>query len=1034
MTNKKSTKKALLMSALSLLLCCSMLIGTTFAWFTDEVKSGVNTITAGNLDVEVYYSKDADPEEKEENKVTGATKLFTDAAGKDILWEPGVVAYTNLKVVNEGTLELKYQFAMNFENENYILGTDAKLSEVLKVAFLDDPVSGTREQILAAAKAAGGVNLKNLMKVGNLAAADEKVYGVVIYWEPSDLDNRWNVFNGAKTSDNEPLHIDLGLKLVATQKDAEQDSFDETYDENAWADGMVVMNEPDLLAALANGEPKIILGTDIVVENGVVIEKDAAINLNGHTITATGENATLFQVGDGANEGKDCDADLTIFGGKLVLQSTNGVLDGTGVSTGAAIAVDFMSTGTLKIEDTEIVGSRRGGKRAVEIAAGEGYLKNVTIDCAYGSGVNAYWGAYVELEDCDITVEGMYSAPYNSVCFSVMYGSELVINSGNYKLINNNTYNTGDTHGGWVGIIMNSGGTITTNGGTFTNVPAPGFNPAYERAIITAENNAPAVATLNLLGGTFIPQEDLIYNGYGDQYYPTFNVPNLIDCGNGVWVAAPVGVDKVIMTAADLAALGGTKINGTYALMADIDMSGYDMKPIQLTSGSANKLTFEGNGHTISNLNLVQDYQNGMNVAALFNILHSGAELNVNDLTLSNVTSTSTKYAAAVVAYNSTSLVINLNNVDVEKATVSAESVAALVSYSTGEVNLTDCDVSDITLSGKEAENKVGAYVSTANQKTCAVTVTNCTNNTTYRDYGRVINGATWNGVVPVTTTQQLLDAIKNAPVGETTYIAMADGTYDGNIDITLAAMGQQAGDVVIKAMEGAKPVITGTVTLGLYERGTTNVAKWEANVTFEGITFDQAAAGAHCISVQALSSITLKKCTIIGDGEYGIGSQSGNNTGPSLISECTFVNAAIQGYGNFCSGLVIDGCTFNDSRVNIGAGNGVTIQNCTFNNVLTDANNGDSFYAIRTSSTGTPITVKNCKINVDSTVNGIAAPKAGKAFAILHNRHASKAWTIENVEVNLTDAALAQTELKVVVTAGGAMNMTNVTVNGVLQ
>ena len=52
---KNQTRRALLMSALSLLLCCSMLIGTTFAWFTDSVTSGRNTIQSGNLDVELEY-------------------------------------------------------------------------------------------------------------------------------------------------------------------------------------------------------------------------------------------------------------------------------------------------------------------------------------------------------------------------------------------------------------------------------------------------------------------------------------------------------------------------------------------------------------------------------------------------------------------------------------------------------------------------------------------------------------------------------------------------------------------------------------------------------------------------------------------------------------------------------------------------------------------------------------------------------------------------------------------------------------------
>ncbi len=50
----KTSKKALFGSVLSLLLCCSMLVGTTFAWFTDEVSSGVNTIQAGTLDIGLY--------------------------------------------------------------------------------------------------------------------------------------------------------------------------------------------------------------------------------------------------------------------------------------------------------------------------------------------------------------------------------------------------------------------------------------------------------------------------------------------------------------------------------------------------------------------------------------------------------------------------------------------------------------------------------------------------------------------------------------------------------------------------------------------------------------------------------------------------------------------------------------------------------------------------------------------------------------------------------------------------------------------
>ena len=64
MTKKRSTRRALALSFISLLLCVSMFVGTTFAWFTDSVSSLNNKIVAGNLDVELYWSTDATNWEK----------------------------------------------------------------------------------------------------------------------------------------------------------------------------------------------------------------------------------------------------------------------------------------------------------------------------------------------------------------------------------------------------------------------------------------------------------------------------------------------------------------------------------------------------------------------------------------------------------------------------------------------------------------------------------------------------------------------------------------------------------------------------------------------------------------------------------------------------------------------------------------------------------------------------------------------------------------------------------------------------------
>ena len=98
----KTTRRALLMSALSLLLCVSMLVGTTFAWFTDSVTSAGNIIKSGTLEVSMMWAY---------GKENPATTTWTDAAEGAIFnsdkWEPGYTEARHIAVKNEGTLALK---------------------------------------------------------------------------------------------------------------------------------------------------------------------------------------------------------------------------------------------------------------------------------------------------------------------------------------------------------------------------------------------------------------------------------------------------------------------------------------------------------------------------------------------------------------------------------------------------------------------------------------------------------------------------------------------------------------------------------------------------------------------------------------------------------------------------------------------------------------------------------------------------------------------------------------------------------------
>ena len=110
MSNKKATKRALLTSITALAMCVVMLVGTTFAWFTDTATANVNKIQAGKLDVALEMFDTA------QNKwvtAEGQTLNFVKAAGGEsqaILWEPGAeYKLPKLRVVNNGNLNIKYK-------------------------------------------------------------------------------------------------------------------------------------------------------------------------------------------------------------------------------------------------------------------------------------------------------------------------------------------------------------------------------------------------------------------------------------------------------------------------------------------------------------------------------------------------------------------------------------------------------------------------------------------------------------------------------------------------------------------------------------------------------------------------------------------------------------------------------------------------------------------------------------------------------------------------------------------------------------
>ena len=228
MNNKKATKRALLTSVMALVMCVVMLVGTTFAWFTDTASTGVNKIQSGNLDVKLMYSTDM----QTWKEATDQTKLFDDNA----LWEPGYTQVVYLKVVNAGNLALKYEagFSKNYTSNRgkNVNGDWYRVDNYLKIGTAETETKfASREAVWAAIAATEKTLAKDVMLTNDwvtLKAREEsKPFAVAIYMPTS-------VGNEANASRLRPSSVSgLGIEVRATQATVENDSFGTDYDANA---------------------------------------------------------------------------------------------------------------------------------------------------------------------------------------------------------------------------------------------------------------------------------------------------------------------------------------------------------------------------------------------------------------------------------------------------------------------------------------------------------------------------------------------------------------------------------------------------------------------------------------------------------------------------------------------------------------------------------------------------------------------------------------------------------------------------------
>ena len=211
MNSHRQTKQALLTSVMALVMCVVMLVGTTFAWFTDTATANVNTIKSGNLDVDMVDETGA--------SLVGRTLSWqkaADGAGQEILWEPGATYNLDaFRIVNKGSLALKYEITVN--------GVKGS-SKLLEAINFTAKING-REEALN--------NLTGVL-LPKGATANDPAKEVV---EQTDLITISGTMKTGAGNEYQGLTIDgVSITVVATQYTYEYDSKDNQYDVNAKAE------------------------------------------------------------------------------------------------------------------------------------------------------------------------------------------------------------------------------------------------------------------------------------------------------------------------------------------------------------------------------------------------------------------------------------------------------------------------------------------------------------------------------------------------------------------------------------------------------------------------------------------------------------------------------------------------------------------------------------------------------------------------------------------------------------------------------
>lgn len=395
MKKNKGTKRALLGSVLVLLLCMAMLIGSTFAWFTDSTATAVNKIQSGNLDVELYsVSSDGTA-----TPVNAGTKLFLE----NTLWEPGHTEVVTLKVANLGTLALKYRLGINIVKETpstNVNNEEFSLSSYIKFALIDGEhnyadsaaaISAAEATGKATAISAEGEFDDTLYPTGTDGKASEKCVTLVVYM-PTTVGNEANY-----KLDAEAPTIDLGISLEATQVPYESDSFGPDYDDEAWKvlNAEKVEKNGDIQKALddalaeGTGYVQLTAQVEKTYTNADPYTKAIEVPRDAEAKIDFAENTLNIQSANGKNGIKaDEGSKLTLSNGTITMNKAFGSSEGVVDADEGEIILDHMTVTNSTKDGVCVSAGSDGGKVTIKNSTVTGGSKySAAVFCGSGSSV-----------------------------------------------------------------------------------------------------------------------------------------------------------------------------------------------------------------------------------------------------------------------------------------------------------------------------------------------------------------------------------------------------------------------------------------------------------------------------------------------------------------------------------------------------------------------------------------------------------------------------------------------------------------------